>query len=253
MLVEAEIWPNFLWRARDLKIPVFLANARLSDRSYPRLQTVWLSVPAAVRVVRRRRLPERGGRRAAARGRLPARSRPRRRQPEIRRGEAGRTPHARRAGAAAAARRAAGRADSGRRAARTTARKSFWRKSRSGCGRVSRNCFSCSCRGISSAATNVGRQVARARREICLSQCDRREHATGRRRGRMPAGQHDRRTAIFLRARDGGVRRQKPDGHRRAEPDRAGRAGQGDGVRAEHAEFRRHHAELSRAKTPPCR
>ena len=33
VLVEAEIWPNFLWQARDLKIPVFLANARLSDRS----------------------------------------------------------------------------------------------------------------------------------------------------------------------------------------------------------------------------
>jgi 3-deoxy-D-manno-octulosonic-acid transferase len=36
VLVEAEIWPNFLWRAHDLNIPVFLANARLSDRSYPR-------------------------------------------------------------------------------------------------------------------------------------------------------------------------------------------------------------------------
>src|ERR1700743_548388 len=34
VLVEAEICPNFLWRARDLKLPVFLANARLSDRSY---------------------------------------------------------------------------------------------------------------------------------------------------------------------------------------------------------------------------
>ncbi|HEX5398070.1 MAG TPA: glycosyltransferase N-terminal domain-containing protein, partial [Verrucomicrobiae bacterium] len=33
VLVEAEIWPNFLWRARNLGIPVFLANARLSDRS----------------------------------------------------------------------------------------------------------------------------------------------------------------------------------------------------------------------------
>jgi 3-deoxy-D-manno-octulosonic-acid transferase len=33
VLVEAEIWPNFLWRACDLKVPVFLANARLSDRS----------------------------------------------------------------------------------------------------------------------------------------------------------------------------------------------------------------------------
>jgi 3-deoxy-D-manno-octulosonic-acid transferase len=36
ILVEAEIWPNFLWRAKDLGIPVFLANARLSDRSFPR-------------------------------------------------------------------------------------------------------------------------------------------------------------------------------------------------------------------------
>ena len=34
VLVEAEIWPNFLWRARDLHMPVFLVNARLSDRSY---------------------------------------------------------------------------------------------------------------------------------------------------------------------------------------------------------------------------
>jgi len=34
VLVEAEIWPNFLWRARKLGIPVFLVNARLSDRSW---------------------------------------------------------------------------------------------------------------------------------------------------------------------------------------------------------------------------
>jgi len=36
ILVEAEIWPNFVWRASSLKIPLFLANARLSDRSFPR-------------------------------------------------------------------------------------------------------------------------------------------------------------------------------------------------------------------------
>jgi 3-deoxy-D-manno-octulosonic-acid transferase len=36
VLVEAEIWPNFLWAASALRIPVFLVNARLSDRSYPR-------------------------------------------------------------------------------------------------------------------------------------------------------------------------------------------------------------------------
>src|SRR5260370_41919241 len=36
VLVEAEIWPNFIWKARDLGIPLFLVNARLSDRSFPR-------------------------------------------------------------------------------------------------------------------------------------------------------------------------------------------------------------------------
>ncbi len=36
ILVEAEIWPNFIWRARSLGKPLFLVNARLSDRSFPR-------------------------------------------------------------------------------------------------------------------------------------------------------------------------------------------------------------------------
>jgi 3-deoxy-D-manno-octulosonic-acid transferase len=34
VLVEAEIWPNFIWRLRDRRIPLFLVNARLSERSY---------------------------------------------------------------------------------------------------------------------------------------------------------------------------------------------------------------------------
>jgi 3-deoxy-D-manno-octulosonic-acid transferase len=36
VLVEAEIWPNFLWRAQKLGIPLFLVNARMSERSFPR-------------------------------------------------------------------------------------------------------------------------------------------------------------------------------------------------------------------------
>src|SRR5450432_645216 len=36
VLMEAEIWPNFIWRVKKLGIPLILANARLSDRSYPR-------------------------------------------------------------------------------------------------------------------------------------------------------------------------------------------------------------------------
>lgn len=34
VLTEAEIWPNFLWKARGRRTPVFLVNARISERSY---------------------------------------------------------------------------------------------------------------------------------------------------------------------------------------------------------------------------
>jgi 3-deoxy-D-manno-octulosonic-acid transferase len=36
VVMEAEVWPNFLWRAQDRGTPVFLVNARLSDRSFRR-------------------------------------------------------------------------------------------------------------------------------------------------------------------------------------------------------------------------
>ncbi len=36
ILVEAEIWPNFLWRARRRRIPVMLVNARISRKSFQR-------------------------------------------------------------------------------------------------------------------------------------------------------------------------------------------------------------------------
>ncbi len=36
MLVETEIWPNFVMEARRRQIPVVLVNGRISDRSFPR-------------------------------------------------------------------------------------------------------------------------------------------------------------------------------------------------------------------------
>ena len=33
VLVEAEVWPNFLWRAAEMGVPTFLINARISDKS----------------------------------------------------------------------------------------------------------------------------------------------------------------------------------------------------------------------------
>lgn len=36
VLVEAEIWPNFIWRARAANVPMFLVNARLTHKSYIR-------------------------------------------------------------------------------------------------------------------------------------------------------------------------------------------------------------------------
>ncbi len=34
VLVEAEFWPNFLWQVRERGLPVCLANARVSDKSF---------------------------------------------------------------------------------------------------------------------------------------------------------------------------------------------------------------------------
>ena len=46
VLIEAEIWPNFLWRAAEIGLPVFLANARLSPRSFPRYKRFgWIFRP----------------------------------------------------------------------------------------------------------------------------------------------------------------------------------------------------------------
>jgi len=137
VLVEAEIWPNFLWRARDLKIPVFLANARLSNRSfrgYKRFGFLFRPLFASFAGVR---LPERGGRRAVAPDRLPARA------VHV----VGNLNSTRRswtnAGCSTCRRCSSSWACRPTRRfwwaeARMTARRPLWRKSRSGCGRVSR-------------------------------------------------------------------------------------------------------------------
>ena len=38
ILMEQEIWPNYIWEAEKRKIPVWLLNARLSDRSWKRMR-----------------------------------------------------------------------------------------------------------------------------------------------------------------------------------------------------------------------
>ncbi len=35
LLIELELWPNFLLAAEEARIPVFVANGRISDRSFP--------------------------------------------------------------------------------------------------------------------------------------------------------------------------------------------------------------------------
>jgi 3-deoxy-D-manno-octulosonic-acid transferase len=46
ILVESEIWPNYLWCARRRHIPVYLVNARLSDKTEERYRRMrWLLGP----------------------------------------------------------------------------------------------------------------------------------------------------------------------------------------------------------------
>jgi 3-deoxy-D-manno-octulosonic-acid transferase len=46
VIVETDIWPNFLYRLKKCRIPVHLVNARLSDRSFRGYRRVgWLMAP----------------------------------------------------------------------------------------------------------------------------------------------------------------------------------------------------------------
>jgi 3-deoxy-D-manno-octulosonic-acid transferase len=46
ILIESEIWPNYLWCAKRRHIPVYLVNARLSDRTEERYRRMrWLVQP----------------------------------------------------------------------------------------------------------------------------------------------------------------------------------------------------------------
>jgi len=40
LVMETEIWPNFLWQAQEQNVPVILVNGRLSDRSFSRYKLV---------------------------------------------------------------------------------------------------------------------------------------------------------------------------------------------------------------------
>lgn len=51
VIMETEIWPNFLWMADQMGIPVVMANARLSNRSYARRGWLrWVYRPSLRRV-----------------------------------------------------------------------------------------------------------------------------------------------------------------------------------------------------------
>lgn len=47
LLIDTEVWPNLIWQARDQGMPLVLANARLSDKSWRKAQQWrWLAQPA---------------------------------------------------------------------------------------------------------------------------------------------------------------------------------------------------------------
>ena len=51
LLIESEIWPNYLWCARRRKIPVYLVNARLSHRTEARYRRLGRMVQPLLREI----------------------------------------------------------------------------------------------------------------------------------------------------------------------------------------------------------
>ena len=237
VLIEAEIWPNFLWRASALKIPVFLANARLSDRSFPRYKKYgWLFRSlfqsfAGVGCQNEQdaeRLKAVGCRAEAVRvvGNLKfdAAKLSEPRNLDVRAmlrqlGMAGDAPVL-----------VAGSTHDGEELMLVEMAERLRKKfPKLFLVLVPRHFERCK---------DLGQKLrARGTKFVYRNEIFARTQM-------QPAGEHDRRAAFFLRAGERGVCRQKPDGHRRAKSHRAGCAGQGHRVRAEHAEFCGHHAQL---------
>lgn len=47
LLIDTEVWPNLIWQAQEQGVPLVLANARLSDKSWRKAQQWrWLAQPA---------------------------------------------------------------------------------------------------------------------------------------------------------------------------------------------------------------
>ena len=59
IVVEAEIWPNFLWKALDFGAPLFLVNARICRTVVARVSSAFLFVPSDLFPVPRRGCPNR--------------------------------------------------------------------------------------------------------------------------------------------------------------------------------------------------
>ena len=171
---------------------------------------------------------------------LPAGSHPCGGQSEVRRGEAGRAAAAGRAGdAAAVGRRAAARRCWWAGSTHAGRGSASWRSSSCGCASAFRTCSWCWCRAISSAAGKWGANWKRGASSLFIA--TRSPLTRSLQPGEVDCllvnttGElkyfYEHATVIFvgksLTARG------------RAEPDRAGGAGQADGVRAEHAELSR--------------
>ncbi|MCK7478326.1 MAG: hypothetical protein M0C28_13690 [Candidatus Moduliflexus flocculans] len=174
-------------------IPVFLVNARLSDRSYRSYRRFGFLFRPLFAAARRRRRAERSRRRTPARTGLPARGGACRRQPQIRRRTAGRAPAAGRAApcssnSACRSGRPVLVAGSTHAGEEAILAEQFSALARAVSGPVSRP----GARGTSNAAGEVGRRIGTAgvrfvyRSEVTASACSR----AGR--SGLPAGQQHR-------------------------------------------------------------
>ena len=128
ILIEAELWPNLLWQAEERGIPLFLVNARLSERSfknYGRFLFLFGPIFTKFRAVGCQQTGDAG---RLARSGIPRRSRAHGGEHEIRRRPARRAPRPGRAGFAAPRSASSPTRSCWWPAARMRARRRFWRE-----------------------------------------------------------------------------------------------------------------------------
>ena len=245
VLVEAELWPNFLWQTINRRIQMFLINARLSDRSlrgYKRAGFIFRPIFSKFRAIGCQSDAD------ATRLKESLDSRPIMSKPSATSNSTPPNP--------------AHRKSTPQNSCNKSASHRMQKFSSSEAPTLEKKRFSptpsCnSAKNFPTFSSSSSRATSNARNRVCAELLtngpyaihppfgNHRANNGAKTKTRVPARQHHRRTEGLLRSRNARLRRQKFNRTRRPKPDRTRRPRQSHPHRPQHGKFSQHHGRIS--------